>query len=305
LTPIPCPADELPAVQDVLGRFVEAVGGAQALEAIDERPGAAKIPAGTLSRGRKTVDELQLLIDLHRDGLRQGPGGDDETRLALALAGLRGTPGLRIADIGCGTGTSTLVLAAESGAQITAVDFSPEFLAVLRGRAERAGLAGRITTLAASMDALPFAAASYDAIWSEGAVYNMGFAAGIRAWREFLKPGGILAVSELSWFSARRPEALTAHWQREYPEVDTAAAKLAVLEREGYSPAGYFPLPGHCWLDNYYRPLQRRFPAFLDRHGHADAARAIVEAEENEIALYQNYSQFFGYGFYVARKVGD
>lgn len=249
------------------------------------------------------MDELQLLIDLHKDGARQGPGGDDETRLALALAGLAGTPGLRVADIGCGTGASTLVLAAELDAQVTAVDFAPELLAELRARAGRAGLAERITTLATSMETLPFEAASFDAIWSEGAIYNMGFAAGVRAWRKFLKPGGVLAVSELTWLTDRRPEALRAHWAREYPEVDTASAKLAVLEREGFSPVGYFPLPGHCWLDNYYRPSQRRFAAFLDRHGHADAARAIVEAEENEIALYEQYSEFFGYGFYVARKV--
>jgi hypothetical protein len=119
-----------------------------------------------------------------------------------------------------------------------------------------------------------------------------------------LKPGGTLAVSELTWFSDRRPEALQAHWAREYPEVDTASAKLAVLEREGFSPAGYFPLPGHCWLDNYYRPSQRRFAAFLDRNGQSDAARAIVAAEEDEIALYENYGEFFGYGFYIARKLG-
>jgi SAM-dependent methyltransferase len=251
------------------------------------------------------VEELQLLIDLHKDGLRQGPGGDDETRLALALSGLRETTGLCIADIGCGTGASTLLLAGELDAQITAVDFIPEFLDGLRNRADRAGLAGRITTLAASMEALPFETSSYDAIWSEGAVYNMGFAEGVRAWRRFLRPGGILAVSELTWLSDNRPDALQAHWMREYPDVDTASAKLAVLEREGYSPAGYFPLPRYCWLDNYYRPLQRRFAAFLDRHGHAPAARAIVAAEENEIALYEKYSEYFGYGFYVARKVGD
>jgi len=250
------------------------------------------------------VDELQLLIDLHRDSPRQGPGGDDETRLALTLAGLRGSSGLRVADIGCGIGASTLVLARELDAQITAVDFLPEFLAELEQRADRAGVAERITTVSAPMENLPFEAASFDAIWSEGAIYNMGFAAGVRAWRKLLEPGGVLAVSELTWFTDRRPEALRAHWAREYPGVDTASAKLAVLEREGFSPIGYFPLPGRCWLDNYYRPLQRRFPAFLDRHGHADAARAIVVAEEDEIALYENYSEFFGYGFYLAKKVG-
>ena len=49
------------------------------------------------------MNDLQLLIDLHKDGPREGPGGDDETRLAVALSGLKGTLNLNIADIGCGT----------------------------------------------------------------------------------------------------------------------------------------------------------------------------------------------------------
>lgn len=132
----------------------------------------------------------------------------------------------------------------------------------------------------------------------------MGFAAGLRAWRSFLKPGGVLAVSELTWLTGERPGELQAHWEREYPEVDTASGKMAVLERLGFAPIGYFALPERCWLDNYYRPLQQRFPAFLARHGHSPAARAIVAAEEREIALYERYKGFFSYGFYVARKFG-
>lgn len=50
------------------------------------------------------MDELQLLIDLHIGGSRQGPGSDDLTRLSVALSGLKSRSGLKIADIGCGTG---------------------------------------------------------------------------------------------------------------------------------------------------------------------------------------------------------
>ena len=249
------------------------------------------------------MDDLRLLIDLHREGLRQGPGGDDETRLAIELSGLRGAANLRIADIGCGTGASTLVLARELDADITAIDLLPEFLVKLDADAERAELAHCITTLSASMEALPLAEAEFDAIWSEGAVYNMGFEAGIRAWREFLKPNGILAVSELTWLTDQRPEELQAHWEKEYLEVDTASGKMAVLERLGFSPIGYFPLPEYCWLDNYYRPMQRRFSDFLDRHENSEDARAIVAAEENEISLYERHKAFIGYGYYIARKV--
>lgn len=249
------------------------------------------------------MGDLSLLIDLHRDGLRQGPGGDDETRLAVTLSGLKRAANLKIADIGCGTGASTLVLAGELDAQITAVDFLPGFLARLDDAARHAGVADRITTLPASMEALPFAEAAYGAIWSEGAIYNMGFAAGIEAWRDYLKPNGILAVSELTWLTDRRPAELQAHWEREYPEVDTAAGKMAVLEHLGFSPVGYFALPERCWLDNYYRPMQQRFAAYLDRHENSEAARAIVAAEEHEISLYERYSDFVSYGFYIARKM--
>jgi len=251
------------------------------------------------------MDELQLLIDLHREGARQGPGGDAETRLSVTLSGLKEKPGLKVADIGCGTGASTLVLAKELDARITAVDFLPDFLSLLDEAADRAGVSNRINTLTASMEALPFTKSEFDAIWSEGAIYNMGFAAGIRAWRQFLKPRGILAVSELTWLTGQRPAELQAHWDREYPEVGTASEKIEVLERLGFSLIGYFPLPERCWLKNYYAPMQRRFAGFLDRHGYSRAAQAIVEAEEKEIALYERYRAFVSYGYYVARYAGD
>ena len=251
------------------------------------------------------MDDLRLLIDLHRDGDRQGPGGDAETRLAIALSGLQGARALRVADIGCGSGASTLVLAQALDAAITAVDLFPEFLERLAARVRRAGLADQITPHAGSMDALPFAEDSLDAIWSEGAIYLMGFEAGISAWRRFLKPGGVLAVSELTWLTAARPAELQAHWAAEYPEVGRASAKIATLERCGYTPIGYFILPPHCWLDNYYRPLQRRFASFLDAHGQSDAATAVVAAEEREIALYETYADYVSYGYYVARRTAE
>lgn len=251
------------------------------------------------------MDDFSPLVDLHREGQRQGPGGDDETRLAITLSGLSGRTGLKIADIGCGTGASTLVLAQALDASVTAVDFLPDFLHDLEIAAERQNLMKRIETLAASMDALPFAEQSFDAIWSEGAIYNIGFASGIKAWRRFLKPDGILAVSELTWLTQERPAELKQHRAREYPKLDTASTKLAIMENESFSPVGYFALAKRCWLDNYYRPMRVRFRAFLKRNDNSEAAAAIVAAEEHEIALYERHSAFVSYGYYVARRTAD
>lgn len=274
----------------------------------DPGPWAVRHDGGPTRRsiGRvHAVDDLQLLSDLHLGGQRQGPGSADATRRAIALSDLREKTDLRIADLGCGTGASSIVLAQELGARVTAVDLLPNFLAQLDRTARQLGLADRITTLAASIDELTFDDESLDAIWSEGAIYNIGFEHGVRTWRRFLKPGGLLAVSDLTWLTHDRPAELDEHWASEYPEVGTASAKIAVLERAGYTPIGYFLLPQDCWLDNYYRPLQERFPAFLARHRHSRAATDVVAAEQHEIDLYERYPTFVSYGFYLARRTPE
>ena len=248
------------------------------------------------------MENLDLIIDLHKRAERQAPGGTDETKRAVELARLDPQSPLKIADIGCGTGASTLLLARLLNARITAVDFLPDFLEVLEENARDAGLADRIKTLPCSMDALPFDNEEYDVIWSEGAVYNMGFEYGIKAWRRFLKPGGVLVVSEITWTTHCRPAELEAHWNNAYPEIDTASAKLQILEESGYSPMGYFVLPEQCWLENYYHPIQKSFAGFLARNGNSEQARAVVEAEKEEIALYEKFRAYYSYGMYVARK---
>ncbi|MEE4255090.1 MAG: class I SAM-dependent methyltransferase [Desulfuromusa sp.] len=247
--------------------------------------------------------QLKLLVDLHKPATRQGPGGEIETRRALELAGLDHLRPLKIADIGCGTGASTIQLAKELNAEITAVDFLAEFLDELKSRAHVHGVADKITTLNSSMENLPFAEQEFDVIWSEGAIYNIGFEAGVSAWSRFLKPGGKLVVSEITWLSATRPQDLQAHWEREYPEVDVASAKIGILERHGYCPEAYFILPEHCWLDNYYRPMQIRFDDFLRQYGQSKEAVTIVEAEKSEIGLYEKNKAFYSYGVYVAKKI--
>ena len=185
---------------------------------------------------------------------------------------------------------------------VAGVDLSAEFLRRLSEHARAAGCAGRIETLQGSMDALPFAPRSLDLIWSEGAIYNMGFAAGIDAWREFLRVGGVLAVSEITWLRPDPPAELAQHWSSEYPQIATASAKMALLERAGYDPLGYFVLPPTAWIENYYTPIEHRMAAFLARHpGRAEAVE-IAAMERHEADLYRRYREWFGYGFYVARR---
>ena len=251
------------------------------------------------------MEDLELLIDLHLANPRQGPGGDGETRRALELARLDLGAPIDVLDVGCGTGASTLVLARTLDARITAIDAAPAFVDRLRERAQREGLGDRIDALAGQMESLPFDDERFDLVWSEGAIYNMGFEAGLRAWRRLLRPGGVIAVSELTWTTDRRPHDVDAHWAREYPAITTPSANLAAIERAGYEPLAVFFLPPRCWEEHYYKPLRAGFAAFLERHDHSDAAQRLIASEEAEMRAHRDHGRWYGYAFYIARRPAD
>ncbi|MCA9277361.1 MAG: methyltransferase domain-containing protein, partial [Phycisphaerales bacterium] len=75
------------------------------------------------------MDELELIVDLHLRNPRQGPGGEAQTDMAIAMTGFAADEPLRIADIGCGTGASALQLAAHfNRSHIVAVDAMGAFV---------------------------------------------------------------------------------------------------------------------------------------------------------------------------------
>ena len=245
---------------------------------------------------------LALITDLHIRSPRQGPGSLVALVRAMDLAGISTDAHLTIADIGCGTGASAIPLLERTRATVTAVDLRPEFLEELVRRARAAGVHDKLTPLAADMGDLPFSPDQFDVIWSEGAVYSIGFAHGTKLWHSYLKPGGMLVVSEVIWLRPDVPEPLRAFWDAAYPEIGRASEKMRVLEDNGYTLMGYFVLPPAYWLDNYYTPLAAGFEDFLDRHNHSESAQALVNESKEEIALYEQYQDFFSYAFYIAKK---
>lgn len=120
------------------------------------------------------ADALELLFEVFEDTPRQGPGSVESTRHALRLL-----PDFlqveRVLDFGCGTGGSTIVLAQDTGAHVTAVDIHPPFLAALRARAGALGLADRITTVSAEMANTTSLGTGFDLVWAEGSAYSIGF----------------------------------------------------------------------------------------------------------------------------------
>ncbi len=246
---------------------------------------------------------LELIIDFYRGLERQGPGSVEETLKALELVEISKKGSLKIADIGCGAGGQTMTLAKNIDGEIMAVDLFSEFIKELNLKAEEAGVGEKVKGIECSMETLPFAKEELDIIWSEGAIYNIGFERGIKEWKRYLKVGGYIAVSEVTWLGVSRPKEIDEFWSIEYPQIDTASNKIKILEKNGYSSVGYFVLKKESWLDNYYKPIEEHFNSFLEKHKYSEGAKEIVKGHKKEIELYKKYSDYYNYGFYIAKKL--
>jgi SAM-dependent methyltransferase len=123
------------------------------------------------------------------------------------------------------------------------------FVEELNRKALNLGLAHRLEARVADMRQLDFAPASFDLIWCEGAIYIIGFEAGLREWRRLLVPGGHMAVTEVCWTKPNPPPACAEFWAREYPAISDKAALLAIIRDCGYELEEHFALPRSSWWD--------------------------------------------------------
>ena len=230
---------------------------------------------------------------------RQGPGSDGCTREALRrLGALPVAP--RVLDLGCGTGRSTLVLAAALRTRVIAVDNHRPFLDQLWATAQERGLEHLIEPRCADMRAPRVPPGSIDLMWSEGALYLLGFEAGLRLWRPLLAPGGCLAVSECSWLCADPPAEAVAFFRQGYPGMAGIEQNLGRARAAGFDVFDHLTLPPAAWWDEYYMPLEARI-AHLAPEADAELT-AVIHETRREIELYRRHGDSYGYVFYLLRR---
>ena len=84
--------------------------------------------------------------------------------------------GLRVLDVGCGTGESAVRWALR-GATVSAVDISPVSVAVTASRARANGVEGKVSTAVMSATELGFADASFDRVYGQDIIHHLEAAA--------------------------------------------------------------------------------------------------------------------------------
>lgn len=257
-----------------------------------------------MSNENKSIHEFDfnLICEYFSNMERQGPGSPEVTIKALSFIDNLNSKSL-VADIGCGTGGQTMVLAQHAPGRITGVDLFPAFIDLFNRNATKRNLNDRVKGIVGTMEALPFHNEELDLIWSEGAIYHMGFERGLNEWRKFLKTGGYVAVTEASWFTEKRPAEIEKFWKDAYPEIDTIPNKMAQMQKAGYVPVATFILPENCWIEHFYVPQIKAKEIFLKKYKGNKTAEKFIANEHYEEQLYYKYKEYYGYVFYIGKKV--
>ena len=153
----------------------------------------------------------------------------------------------RILDVACGTGDSTLSIAkaASAGSEVVGVDISEGMMALVEGKAEKAGVRNRIVLQVADGEALPYGDGAFDRVTCAFGIRNFEHKEkGLAEFLRVLKPGGKAVVLELSVPQNRAVRwAYDLYFMRLLPRIGGAVSGDRAAYR--YLPASVhnFPAP--------------------------------------------------------------
>jgi ubiquinone/menaquinone biosynthesis C-methylase UbiE len=142
----------------------------------------------------------------------------------------------RILDIGCGSGVPTMELARLGQGEVIGMDIDQAALGKLTKKIQDAGSSDRVRAVNCSILDMAFPDGSFDIVWSEGAIFVIGFQRGIQEWKRFLKPGGFMVIHD---------------------EKGDVEQKLRQISQCGYKLLGYFTLSQETWWTEYFAPLEK------------------------------------------------
>lgn len=245
---------------------------------------------------------MDLLLETHIGLERQGPGSPETVKKALGFLGPL-DQFEQTADLGCGTGGQTMLLAERLPGKIVGLDLFPAFVDELNKKAKSKAIEDRVIGIAGKMEELPFRKNQFDLIWSEGAIDNIGFRKGLSHWRDFLKKGGYVAVTCPSWLTKERPEVVERFWSEAGSHLDTVEKNIETMQDCGYAFIASFALTEECWTSHYFDPREMAIKKLLEKYDQSDTMKEYAEFNRREVELYLKYQQHYGYVFYIGRAI--
>ena len=245
---------------------------------------------------------MEIFFEVFENLPRQGPGNRACASKALGLCSeLPDSPA--ILDLGCGVGGQTLQLADLTSGSIIAIDNHRPSIERLRATVAERGLSQRVRAIVGDMAHLEQPDESFDLIWSEGALYNIGIRNALRVCHRLLRPGGYLAFTDAVWRKTNPPVEIKASFDQDYPAMGWVDDVVAAIRDSGFVTIGHFTLPEEAWRDDFYAPMETRIAELRGKYANDGEALTLLDRLAEEPKMHRRYSEYYAYEFFVARRL--
>jgi len=229
---------------------------------------------------------------LTRDDLRFADANflDHETWVRPAVAAMGPLRGRAVLDYGCGHGMAAVVFA-RAGADVTAFDLSPGYVAEAEARATANGVAVRFAV--ADAEELPFADNSFNAVWGNAILHHLDLRRAGAELHRVLKPGGVAVFCE-PW--GGNPLLSFARRRLPYPGKDRTADEQPLRKADLQPLREFFPaltFEGHQLLGMVGRAVRCRW-----------ASRCLGVVDRGLLAVAPPLGNWCRYAVIKMRKAG-
>ncbi len=233
----------------------------------------------------------------YKDLDRLSPGSTDTTLKVIDKIDIDDNGELNILDVGCGVGTSTILLANYfKNAEVEAIDLFKHYLDVLDEKISKNDLESRVFSYKMDMNDLDFANEDFDIVFAEASAEIIGFKRALKEWKRLLKPNGYIIISDVSWI--QKPSSKSVKfWKNIYDDVDSIENKIRQIKNEGYEFSDYVIVPKEDW-NSYYNKLEKN----LNKLSGDKSAKDFIGQIKKEINHYRQNSDDYSYVFYIMRK---
>ena len=262
-----------------------------------------------------TVEKEDHFFDFAAEvGLTKHLGNVDATDRLTELCQI--DRGAYVLDVGCGSGATAVYLAQTVGCRVMGVDILPRMVERAGELATRKGVEELTDFRVADAQDLPFPDQQFDAVITESVTaFPEDKQKAVQEYARVMKPGGFVGLNESTWLKTPPPPEILAwasqevgasvnpltqeEWAElllnagfkdlvvEIQEIDVQEEARGILARYG--------------LGGMLRVLGRTFKLYLRN----PVYRSFVKGVQQGGITPENLTEYFGYGIYVGRKLGE
>jgi ubiquinone/menaquinone biosynthesis C-methylase UbiE len=187
----------------------------------------------------------------------------------------------RILDIGCGSGVPTIELAKLSGGEVTGIDIDQSCIEEFNRKIKKENLGNRVKALNLSLSEMKVPDETFDVIWSEGIVGNIGFGTSLKEWFRLIKHGGYVVI----------------HYQ-----VSRVADVLPRTPQLGYSLTDTVALPEDAWWTEFYKSIEK-MDMLLKKYAKNANTLKLLNQYKTEMDMVRKNLSNFSCAFYIMKKI--